>query len=76
MAAEVNGASGTLEIGAVRVLFEVHTLYPSKWNQRVQIHYVYDVTADGQRFLVNIPVEQKASAPITLVLNWTADLKR
>ena len=38
--------------------------------------YHYDVTGDGERFLVNTAVEQKASAPITLVLNWTADLKR
>ena len=38
--------------------------------------YVYAVTADGQRFLVNTAVEQKTSSPITLVINWTADLKR
>jgi eukaryotic-like serine/threonine-protein kinase len=34
-----------------------------------------DVTADGQRFLVNQPAES-APAPATVVLNWTADLKK
>jgi len=38
--------------------------------------YRYDVTADGQRFLINTAVEQRSAAPITLVTNWTADLKR
>jgi len=37
---------------------------------------VYDVTADGQRFLVSMAQDQQISAPLTLVLNWTADLKR
>jgi hypothetical protein len=72
MAAEVNGKGATLEVGAVRPLFEVR---PSGAGY-VGGGYVYDVTADGQRFLVNTAVEQKASAPITLVQNWTADLKR
>jgi hypothetical protein len=37
----------------------------------------YDVTADGQRFLINTPAEGAASsAPLTVVLNWTAALKQ
>ncbi len=67
MGAEVNGHGATLEVGAVRPLFEARPAGPG---------YVYDVTADGQRFLVNTAVEQKVSSPITLVINWTADLKR
>ena len=35
----------------------------------------YDVSRDGQRFLVNSPVPGAAAAPI-VVLNWTADLPR
>ena len=30
--------------------------------------------ADGQRFLVNVPVETETDAPITVVLNWFAEL--
>ena len=68
MAAEVVGQGPALKVGAVRPLFETHpNLGPGG---------VYDLTSDGQRFLVNTTLEQKASAPITLVLNWTADLKR
>jgi Tol biopolymer transport system component len=33
----------------------------------------YDVTADGQRFLVNT-TEEGGGGPITLVTNWTEDL--
>ena len=36
----------------------------------------YDVTADGQRFLSNNAAASANSSPITVVLNWTADLKR
>jgi Tol biopolymer transport system component len=36
----------------------------------------YDVSADGQRFLVNAPLVEEDSPPITLVQNWPALLKR
>ncbi|HUM01071.1 MAG TPA: protein kinase [Thermoanaerobaculia bacterium] len=35
----------------------------------------YDVSADGQRFLVNTVVSEAQSNPITLVQNWTEELK-
>jgi hypothetical protein len=35
----------------------------------------YDVTSDGQRFLLNLEVESSA-LPITVMLNWTAGLKK
>jgi hypothetical protein len=38
--------------------------------------YLYDVSADGQRVLAAALREQQASAPLTLVQNWTALLKR
>ena len=37
--------------------------------------YQYDVTADGQNFLINTRTEQPAR-PITLLINWAAALKR
>jgi Tol biopolymer transport system component len=36
----------------------------------------YDVSSDGQRILLNRPIEEASSPPITLVQNWTALLKR
>jgi len=36
----------------------------------------YAVTDDGQRFLINAVVETKPNAPLTVVVNWAADLKK
>jgi eukaryotic-like serine/threonine-protein kinase len=36
----------------------------------------YDVAPDGQRFLINVPLEAPTAPPIIVVLNWTADLKK
>ncbi len=35
-----------------------------------------DVSADGKRFLVGVPVQQSAQTPFTVVLNWQAGLKK
>lgn len=35
-----------------------------------------DVSRDGQRMLVNLPAAETAPNQRTLVLNWTAGLKR
>jgi len=70
-AATVNGEGATFEVGAVRTLFAVRP------RPMVTLgDYPYDVSADGQRFLVNALVEERASAAITLVVNWTAGLKK
>ncbi|HEX4947993.1 MAG TPA: hypothetical protein VFZ34_15080, partial [Blastocatellia bacterium] len=67
MAAEVNIKGSAIEVGAVRPLFDI---LPAQQGRD------FDVTADGQRFLVNTLVEDKESLPLTLVINWTADVKR
>jgi serine/threonine protein kinase/dipeptidyl aminopeptidase/acylaminoacyl peptidase len=67
MVAEVNGKGSSVEVGAVKPLFQTRA---TGRNER------YAVSADGQRFLVNTAPEQSASAPITVVLNWTAGLKK
>ena len=36
-----------------------------------QRSFEYDVSRDGQRFLINTSAEQVNTAPITVVLNWT-----
>jgi eukaryotic-like serine/threonine-protein kinase len=35
-----------------------------------------DVTPDGSRFLIGVPVAQSASVPFTVVLNWQTTLKK
>ena len=37
---------------------------------------VGDVTPDGKRFLLATPVGLSASAPFTVVMNWTMELKK
>jgi Tol biopolymer transport system component len=71
MAAPVNGQVSAFEVGAVRPLFDTRPagLGPAR-------SAVYDVSPDGQRFLVNTLAEEAASAPITLVVNWPALLKK
>jgi hypothetical protein len=37
---------------------------------------VFDVTADGERFLVNVAAEeQETPPPITVITNWTSTLR-
>jgi hypothetical protein len=38
--------------------------------------YVYDVTADGKKFLVNSLPPERDSKPITIYANWPAALKK
>ena len=35
----------------------------------------WDISNDGQRFLINTPVESDTAAPITVLLNWQSHLK-
>jgi hypothetical protein len=68
MAAPVSGEGSAFQVGAVQSLFETRA--------RAGVNAKpYDVSADGQRFLINTLVDA-ASAPITLVVNWTAALKK
>jgi hypothetical protein len=39
-------------------------------------NHQYDVSRDGQRFLVNTVDEQSASTPLTLIVNWMAGLPK
>jgi eukaryotic-like serine/threonine-protein kinase len=66
MAVAVNGESA-FQPGVPKALFQT---------RQVVCRYHYAVTADGQHFLVNTPLEEASTAPITVVLNWTGELKR
>ncbi|HEY3349622.1 MAG TPA: protein kinase [Thermoanaerobaculia bacterium] len=66
MAAPVT-AGAAFEKGAPRELFRVAV-------RRTNIPQ-YDVFPDGQRFIVNTVVTEKASTPLTLVQNWSSLVK-
>jgi dipeptidyl aminopeptidase/acylaminoacyl peptidase len=70
MAVEIRAAPNRFEASLPRPLFNLHIVTLPV----VRNHYA--VSADGQRFLVNTLVEESAPSPLTVVMNWTADLKK
>jgi len=68
MAVPLAVRAGSIEAGRPQPLFELRA------NATPGNHY--DVTADGQRFIVSVPVQPEGSSPLTLVLNWPALLQR
>ncbi|HYM98606.1 MAG TPA: hypothetical protein VET25_02600, partial [Aestuariivirgaceae bacterium] len=68
MAATVKGGA-SFEAGHPVALFDFRP------GGNVRAAY-YSVTADGQKFLLSTIVETEATAPLTVVINWTANLKR
>ena len=42
----------------------------------IQSGIEYDLTADGQRFLIGTMVGEANATPVSVILNWTAELKR
>jgi len=73
MAAGVNAKGSNLDIGNPQLLFDAHLALPGAANMAVRRDY--DVAPDGKRFLI-LTAGEESSAPINLVVNWTADLKR
>jgi Tol biopolymer transport system component len=69
MAAELTVIAGDVRVGSVRQLFAVSPLggVPG---------YLYDVTADGQKFIVAQDFEHTSTVPLTIVANWPADLNK
>ena len=60
-------AESSFEIGAAQPLFAALTTPRPR---------SFDAFADGQRFLINIVSAQEVAAPITVLVNRTAELKK
>jgi Tol biopolymer transport system component len=58
--------TGALEVGTPATLF---ALKGAAWNS-------FDVSADGKRFLAVVPEVVAHEQPLTVVLNWTAEITR
>jgi eukaryotic-like serine/threonine-protein kinase len=68
MAVDVSQKGASLQLGAPHVLFKsAATVRPSSGP--------YTVSADGKKFVMNTVPQQSISEPLTLITNWTADLK-
>jgi hypothetical protein len=68
MAVTVHTRGTELTFEAPRPLFHFQSA-PQTWN-------LYDVSPDGQRFLVNLPLEWSDSSAISIVTDWNRRLKR
>jgi len=65
LAAPINTTGPNFQSGTPAFLFQARSMGArSLWR--------YDVTSDGQRFLVNTPVREATPSPLTLQLNWPA----
>jgi hypothetical protein len=64
------GAS--FEAGAPVVLFQTHRRQPIS----AQDVFSYDVSADGQRFLIITKVDEANAAPLSVFLNWTSQIEK
>ncbi len=70
MAVPLDRQSGSLNAGIPKALFKTAVHAPSR------VLFTYVVTGDGQRFLINTSATDALRTPLTVVLNWTAELKR
>ena len=68
MAVAVTTNRDRLEIGVPRALFAIRPRPPVRLDA-----YPYDVSPDGQRFVVNTLMDDTTSTTITVVMNWAAD---
>jgi hypothetical protein len=62
----------TFDAGMPVALFQSTSRQPVSLNDQL----VYDVSRDGQRFLINTQINPGETAPMSLILNWTAKLNR
>ena len=67
MEVEIDVRGDRLQPGVPRPLFQTRIVAP------IHVLFQYDVTADGNRFLIN---SLKPQAPLTLVTNWPRTLSR
>jgi Tol biopolymer transport system component len=70
MAVDVNTNAGTFQAGIPQELFQAQTIPAWYWRN------IYVPSADGQRFMMLTPAIDAKPAPITVVVNWTATLKK
>jgi Tol biopolymer transport system component len=71
MAADVKTGLG-FEAGLPVALFQTHPRQPLS----AMDFFTYDVTADGQKFLVNSKVDISNTAPLSVVLNWASETEK
>ena len=65
-------AGSSFESGSPIALFQTHVRQPISALDMVS----YDVSADGQRFLVNTKAAEVNTAPLSVILNWASEMEK
>jgi hypothetical protein len=71
MAVAVKSASN-FEAAPPVMLFQTRTRQPVSFMDT----FSYDVTADGQKFLINTRVDEPNAAPLSVILNWASEMEK
>jgi serine/threonine protein kinase/Tol biopolymer transport system component len=64
----VDSGGANLKLGVPKTLFQTR--------QEFDFSLQYDVSTDGKRFVLAQPLEESASVPITVIVDWPALLKK
>jgi len=70
MAVDNSSSADSLKAGIPHALFEI------QFDPTPITSVAYSPSRDGQRFLVTVPVDNARPSPITVVINWAANLNR
>ncbi|MBI3679303.1 MAG: hypothetical protein HY235_02780 [Acidobacteria bacterium] len=70
MSAGIKLARGAVEAGVPQPLFDANAIVAFR------NRYTYDVTRDGQGFVILSPPESAAAEPIHILSGWQAGLKK
>ena len=62
----------TLHVSPPKALFATRI----KWMEIQAVAHHYAAAPDGQRFLISSATDEARSVPVTIVLNWSAALKK
>jgi Tol biopolymer transport system component len=71
MSANVTAGVSTVQIDSVKPLFDMGYAPTGS-----PIRDLYDVSRDGQHFLMDSPEANEVSIPLTLVINWPEEVKK
>lgn len=71
MAVALNTGRG-FEAALPVLLFQTHRRQPVS----AQDFFSYDVTGDGQKFLIATKVDEANAAPLSILLNWGSEMEK
>ena len=76
VAVEVSTSGTTFKAGIAKPLFDTRIVAGDTPVLFGLPSYYWDVAGTGKRFLINTATPESGLAPITVVLDWTAGLKK